>query len=47
MYKIEIHIIAIKSKWNDFTADTLKKLINSMPRRLLEIIKAKGYQTSH
>ena len=34
-----------KSKWNEITADTLKKLIDSMPRRLLEVIKAKSYQT--
>ena len=40
-------ITAIESKWNEITADTLKKLINSMPRRLLEVIKVKGYQTSY
>ena len=43
-YEKSKFITAMKSKWNEVTADTLKKLINSMPRRLL---KPKGYQTSY
>ena len=37
---------AIKSKWNEITANTLKTLINSMPRRLLEV-EAKSYILSY
>ncbi|CAK9810849.1 Transposable element Tc1 transposase [Anthophora quadrimaculata] len=40
-------IAALKKAWDEVQSKTLKKLIHSMPNRLLEVIKAKGYQTAY
>lgn len=40
-------IATLKSKWNEITTDTWKKLMHSIPHHFLEpsLIKAKNYQT--
>ena len=38
---------ALQKSWDNIKPSILKKLIRSMPNRLQEVIKAKGYQTSY
>jgi transposase len=38
---------AIKKEWLRIKVETLDKLINSMPRRIKAIIKAKGWHTRY